>query len=96
MALPSSVSFASFFSAKHQDVVSMGVSIDTWCPNPNFYLGRAVSWSAYDGVGFVPVPVQVREEEAVPPPAASPTPSKKVRWWQRALAFCCCCYEVDF
>lgn len=36
-------------------VGNMEVSLDEWCPNYNFYLGRAASLGALDGLGFVPL-----------------------------------------
>lgn len=96
-----SVSFASFFSTKHKDEVSMLVSVDDWCPNQLFYMGKAVSWPAFDGLDFIPVSEEtadeeIEEEEPVADLPSSSRPPKPGKWWQRALAFCCCCYEVDF
>lgn len=80
----------------------MMLGIDEWCPNDFFYLGKAISWSAYDGMEFIPVEEDTLDEEAEEEEeeemeeVAPPKPPKKVKWWQKALAFCCCCYEVDF
>lgn len=79
----------------------MMLGIDEWCPNDFFYLGKAISWSAYDGMEFIPVEEdtldeEAEEEEEEMEEVAPPKPPKKVKWWQKALAFCCCCYEVDF
>lgn len=100
------LSFGSFFS-RHQ--VGMAVSINEFCPNELFFLGKAASWPPYDGLDFVPAPPEQtswdeeteeeEEEDVVVVEDLPPTPSrppKPGKWWQRALAFVCCCYEVDY
>lgn len=64
MKMSLSRSFSSFFSRRHRDEVGgMQVSIDEWCPNPLFYLGRAVSLDALDGLGIISAYGERRTEE---------------------------------